>query len=98
MDIGKRLKSIRNAKNISTYKLAEMTGITQPVISKLENGNRKADFDIIEKICDALEITLIDFFNVHDQEMSPEYLELLKNAKELTPEQLKILNDIIKRF
>ena len=38
------------------------------------------------------------FFNVNDQEMSPEYLELLKNAKELTPEQLKILNDIIKRF
>lgn len=98
MDIGKRLKSIRNAKNISTYKLAEMTGITQPVISKLENGNRKADFDIIEKICDALEITLIDFFNVNDQEMSPEYLELLNNAKELAPEQLKILNDIIKRF
>lgn len=98
MDIGKRLKNIRNAKNISTYRLAKMTGISQPVISKLENGNRKADFDMIEKICSALEITLIDFFNVDGQEMSPEYLELLKNAKELTPEQLQILNDIIKKF
>lgn len=98
MDIGKRIKNIRNAKNISTYKLAEMTGITQPVISKLENGNRKADLDIIKKICDALEITLVDFFSINDQAISPEYLELLKNAKELTSEQLKILNDIIKKF
>jgi len=98
MDIGKRLQNIRIAKNISTYKLAEMIGVSQPVISKLENGNRKADIETIEKICDALGITLIDFFNVNDQEMSPEYLELLKNAKELSPEQLKILNDIIKKF
>lgn len=98
MNIGKRIKNIRNAKNISTYKLAEMTGITQPVISKLENGNRKADLDIIKKICDALEITLVDFFNINDQAISPEYLELLKNAKDLTSEQLKILNDIIKKF
>ncbi len=67
-------------------------------MNRIENGNRKADIETIEKICDALEITLTDFFNVNDQEMSPEYLELLKNAKELTPEQLKILNDIIKRF
>lgn len=48
--------------------------------------------------CNALEITLEDFFNVNDQKMSPEYLELLKNAQELTTEQLKILNDIIKKF
>ena len=98
MDIGKRLKSVRNAKNISTYRLAKMTGISQPVISKLENGNRKADFDMIEKICRALGITLIDFFSINGQDLSPEYLELLTNAKELTPEQLQILNDIIKKF
>jgi transcriptional regulator with XRE-family HTH domain len=78
--------------------LAIKAGLTQPVMNRIENGNRKADIETIEKICDALEITLTDFFNVNDQEMSPEYLELLKNAKELTPEQLKILNDIIKRF
>lgn len=98
MNIGNRIKHIRNIKNISTYKLAEITGISQSVISKLENGSRRADIETIEKICNALGITLADFFNFDGERTNPEYLELIKNAKDLSPEQLKILNDIIKNF
>lgn len=98
MNVGKRLKSIRVAKKISTYELSEITGISQPVISKLENNNRKADIETLEKICGALGITLIDFFSESGEEMPPEYLRLLQNAKKLTPKQLKILNDVIENF
>jgi transcriptional regulator with XRE-family HTH domain len=98
MNVGERIRQLRENLGLSNRQLAIKAGLTQPVMNRIENGNRKADIETIEKICDALEITLTDFFNVNDQEMSPEYLELLKNAKELTPEQLKILNDIIKRF
>ena len=98
MNVGERIRQLRENLGLSNRQLAKKAGLSQPVMNRIENGNRKADIETIEKICDALEITLTDFFNVNDQEMSPEYLELLKNAKELTPEQLKILNDIIKRF
>jgi transcriptional regulator with XRE-family HTH domain len=98
MNVGERIRQLRENLGLSNRQLAKKAGLSQPVMNRIENGNRKADIETIGKICDALEITLIDFFNVNDQEMSPEYLELLNNAKELTPEQLKILNDIIKRF
>lgn len=98
MNVGKHLKDIRMAKKISTYELSEITGISQPVISKLENNNRKADIETLEKICEALGITLVDFFSTDEEEMPPEYLRLMRNAKNLTPKQLKILNDIIENF
>lgn len=98
MNVGKKIRQLREKLGLSNRQLAIKAGLSQPVMNRIENGNRKADIETIEKICDALGITLIDFFNVNDQEMSPEYLELLKNAKELSPEQLKILNDIIKKF
>jgi transcriptional regulator with XRE-family HTH domain len=98
MNVGKRIKQLRENLGLSNRQLAKKAGLSQPVMNRIENGNRKADIETMEKICNALEITLADFFNVDGQEMSPEYLELLKNAKELTPEQLQILNDIIKKF
>lgn len=98
MNIGEKIRQLRESRGLSNRQLAKKAGLSQPVMNRIENGNRKADIESIEKICDALEITLIDFFNVDSQEVSPEYLELLKNAKELTSEQLKILNDIIKKF
>ncbi|AEE92483.1 Helix-turn-helix domain protein [Tepidanaerobacter acetatoxydans Re1] len=97
-DIGKRIRQLRESLGLSNRQLAIKAGLSQPVMNRIENGNRKADIETLEKICYALGITLIDFFSIDEEEMSPEYLELLKNAKKLSTEQLKILNDIIKNF
>lgn len=55
MGIRENLKLLRKAKGYSTYKVAEITGISQPVISKIENGKRSPDMDLIAKIAKALE-------------------------------------------
>lgn len=57
MDIGKRIKKIRTQKGLSTYEISRKTGISQSAVSRLENGKRKADADIIEKIAEALEVS-----------------------------------------
>jgi len=36
---GERVAKLRKAKNMSQYKLAELTGLTQATISRLESGN-----------------------------------------------------------
>ncbi|WP_213974293.1 helix-turn-helix domain-containing protein [Tepidanaerobacter acetatoxydans] len=97
-DIGKRIRQLRESLGLSNRQLAIKAGLSQPVMNRIENGNRKADIETLEKICDALGITLVEFFSMDNEEMPPEYLELLKNAKNLSTEQLKILNDIIKNF
>lgn len=58
MTIGDRIRKFRDIKNISTYKLSEMTGIPQSTISKLENGRRKSDNEMLSKIADALMISV----------------------------------------
>lgn len=58
MTIGDRIRKFRDEKNVSTYKLSELTGIPQSTISKLENGKRKSDNEVLEKIADALKISI----------------------------------------
>ncbi|WP_422446614.1 helix-turn-helix domain-containing protein [Thermoanaerobacterium sp. DL9XJH110] len=98
MNVGERIRQLREKLGLSNRQLALKAGLSQPVMYRIENGYRRVDIETLEKICDALGITLAEFFNMEEGEMSPEYMELIKNARELTPEQLKILNDIIKKF
>ncbi|MDU6336047.1 MAG: helix-turn-helix transcriptional regulator [Clostridium sporogenes] len=67
MEISEKLKDLRTFKNLSTYDLAEKAGIPQSTISKLENGNRKIDTDILQKIADAMDVPIDIFF----QKQSP---------------------------
>lgn len=62
MEISEKLKDLRTFKNLSTYDLAEKTGIPQSTISKLENGNRKIDTDILQKIANAMDVPIDIFF------------------------------------
>lgn len=58
MNIGERIKKFRYEKGLSTYQLSQMIGVSQSSISKLENGKRKIDSDFLEKIADALNISV----------------------------------------
>lgn len=98
MNVSTRINELRKNSNLTMQQLSELTGISQPVLSKLENGNRIADVPTIEKICQALNLTLLDFFNVESQNepLNPQLKKLLNNAKSLTPEQLEALSAFIK--
>ncbi len=62
MNVHEKIKEIRSKKGLSTYQLAELTGISQSTISKLENEKRKVDIETLQKIADALEISIEEFF------------------------------------
>lgn len=53
-DFGKRIASIREEKNMSQQELAELTGITQSNISRIEQGKYSVGFDILVKIAGAM--------------------------------------------
>jgi len=58
--IGTRIREIRIKKGISTYKLAEITGLKQSNISRIESGKYSTGIDILGKIANALNCE-IDF-------------------------------------
>lgn len=50
----KTMVNVRNKKNITQKKLAELTGITQGDISKIENGNANPSVKTLKRIASAL--------------------------------------------
>ena len=60
-----RIKEIQNTFNIkSTSKLAEMAGVNKSTISMLKTKREKTvTLQTIRLICDAVGITLAEFFN-----------------------------------
>jgi transcriptional regulator with XRE-family HTH domain len=57
-DFGKRIATLREEKNMSQQELAELTGITQSNISRIEQGKYSVGFDILMKIAGAFKMRL----------------------------------------
>ncbi len=67
MDYGKRLKQIRESKQISVYKLAQDVGMSQGHISDLENGRNVPTIDTLKRLLAPFGITLSEFFNENSE-------------------------------
>jgi len=61
-NLGKKLRELRQSKNISQEKFAEITEIDRTYISGLERGKRNPSYLILKRICDALETNLNNLF------------------------------------
>ena len=59
-----RIKNLIEERNINVSKLCTMAGISRSTLSKFLAGKRKIiRLDMIEYICEGLNIKLKDFFN-----------------------------------
>lgn len=94
MEIGKRIAFFRNNKHYTVNKLATIAGISQSYLRDVELGNKNPTVEVLSYICDALEISLLDFFN--DETQSTLLNDpLLSRIYELTPSQRKALLDFL---
>lgn len=59
---GVRLRQIRRSKDLTQETIAEATGLSVNFISLLENGDAAPSFDTIEKIAEALKVTVTELF------------------------------------
>jgi DNA-binding Xre family transcriptional regulator len=59
-----RIINLMNEKNLNVSKLTTLAGISRSTLSKFLSGHRKIiRLDMIEYICEALDIKLKDFFD-----------------------------------
>lgn len=98
MEVGKRITYFRTRKGYSVNRLANLSGISQSYLRDVELGNKNPTVEILSYICDALNITLRDFFDDQTQrklDSNP----LLSRIYRLTPEQqeafLNLLDTIL---
>ena len=59
---GQKVKLMRKAKELSQEDLAKKSGLNRPYISAIEKGKRNISLEVIEKLAEALEIEIKEFF------------------------------------
>ena len=62
MDVLDKIKKLQNEKGWSTYQLSIESGITLSTLTNMFSRNTCPKVDTLEKLCDAFNITLSDFF------------------------------------
>lgn len=60
--IGEKLKIFRLKRGLSQYTLAEMSGINEKYYGRIERNESCPTIEVLNKICKALEIDLLEFF------------------------------------
>lgn len=94
MNIGKQITGFRLQKGYSVNKLANMSGISQSYLRDVELGNKNPTVEILSYICDALNISLADFFNEYcSQQVSSD--SLMQEIYRLSPGQRKSLAEFL---
>ena len=61
--VGKRIKELRNKLGISQEELAFKSEIHRTYIASLEVGKRNISIETLEKVVNALEVSLSEFFD-----------------------------------
>lgn len=92
MDVAERIKFFREHKGITVNKLANESGISQSFLREIELGNKKPTVETLSVLCDALGITLRDFFDDGSLSSLTDN-KLIQQIYRLTPEQQERLSD-----
>ena len=68
MDIGKRLRELREANGLSQGDIEDRTGYLRIYVSHVENGHRTPSLKVLEKWAKALDVDLYQLFVIGDGE------------------------------
>lgn len=60
MSIGNLIRQLRKDRNVTMAVLSEMTGLSQPFLSQVENNKRRCSPDTLKKIAEALNVPYTD--------------------------------------
>ncbi len=86
MDVSKRLRSLREQCGYTQNGLAERAGVSQTHLRRIELGQADITIGHLQLLCDAMSISLKDFF-----EEAPETDEMSIVFSKLSPKQKKLL-------
>lgn len=97
MDTHERLRQLLNERGWTEYKLAKRCGLSESTVANIFRRNTVPSIATLETICSGFGITMSQFFAEGDMiEITPELKELFENWVNLTPEQKKAANQMLK--
>lgn len=84
MDIGAKIRELREGKNLRIKDLASMISCSCSMISQLERGKADPSISMLKKIAAALGVNIVDFFA-----FSPQHDEVVTREADRIPMQLR---------
>lgn len=101
MEIGRKLRRLREDKNMSVYRLTQITGVSGHHIKGIEEGSRQPTIETLQRLTEALGYSLAEIFN---DDMECSYLSererrLIENFRILPAEKadaLLMMSDVLR--
>ena len=89
---GKKIKSIRRARDITQEKLADLSGLSLQYIGEIERGRRNPSLTSIEQLSKALDIPMAELFSLEEFRLSREELRtiLVRQIESADEDRLRV--------
>lgn len=86
MEVGLRLKELREDAGLTVNKLANLSGISQSHLREIELGNKNPTIETLSYFCDALGVSLKQFFSETETNINPKLMSSIErlDSKEQT--------------
>lgn len=93
MEIGRKLRRLREDKKMTIYRLTQITGISGQHIKGIEEGTRQATTETLGRLTSALGISLAELFNdgTDCTYLSERERRLVENFRRLSEEKAEAL-------
>lgn len=78
---GKNLVFYRQRQNLTKKALAAAAGVTPQAISNYENGKRMPEMEVIKRLADILQVKVIDFLAIRNENLVFQHAEFRKHSK-----------------
>lgn len=101
MDAKKRIRQIMKIKNITEYRLAKQSHLSQSTISNIFNRNTAPTIPTIEAICKGMGISMSQFFaddNESQVYLTAEQKKFFNDWMSLSSEQKEIVEKIVQSY
>ena len=97
--LGKRIREYRKKRNMTQFQLAEMLGVDDKHLSRIELGKNMPQSSMISKICEVLEIEPKELFEFYHLDKPKNIKNELKTLiDKLDEEQIVLAYKYVRNF
>jgi len=86
MDVGGRLRSVRENQSMSQRDLAGRAGLTSAAISLIEQNKSSPSVASLKSLLDAIPMTMSEFFSEVEDESAPKYFYAASEFTQVSPD------------
>ena len=96
--VRKRITDLRLARDISEYRVSTDLGFSKGYLQSITSGRSLPSIQAFLDICNYFNITPEDFFHEDKEPDSPVLVQIMKNLKDLSEDDLNTVLEVTERY